>query len=106
MPLQLQGGGSGTTGGVGRDELLLVTDIQPLTVIRANLSSGACQLVHGAPEIGSLHNREATSIGSSSAASGRGAAEGAAPAYAAVLGGAHLHGGSPFVHVGAGRYLR
>lgn len=97
-------------------EALFVTDIQPLTVVGADLVSGSCHVVHG-PSSAAGHGgggsdsdgkNSARDIQTASAGSSQdgGAAKGSAASLAAVLGGARLHGGSPFVPVDPSRYLR
>ncbi|KAL4419884.1 hypothetical protein ABPG75_006982 [Micractinium tetrahymenae] len=99
-------------------ELLFLTDIQPLTLVTADLATGTCRLVRGAGSAADGRN-DSSEEGGGSGSSGRrsggaggakdsavaSAAEGSAASLAAVLGGARLHGGSPFVSIGPSRYL-
>ena len=86
MPLQLASG-----------ELYMVTDVQPLTVVQPDLETGACRVV--------LREGSAPSSASAGGRGGAPAFDGAAD-VAAVVGGGHVHGGSPFVHLGGELYLR
>ena len=104
QPLQLAGSG----------ELLFVTDTLPLTVVRSDLVSGACQVVlDGSTATASTNSSKAGEADAAVAASDGSSNTAAAPAAAAaataalaVLGGAHAHGGSPYVHLDGHRYLR
>lgn len=98
------------------NEALFVTDIQPLTVVSADLKTGSCRLVRGVgTSAGDARNKieegsqSSTNRGGTRVDAGHltgGAAGGDTASLAALLGGAHLHGGSPFVRVGPARYLR
>ena len=106
MPVQLASG-----------EFYRVTDVAPLTVVQPDLRTGACRVVHRegshpavAPR-GASVSRSAVGGGSdrgssSSSTPSNAAAFNGAAAFAGVLGGGHVHGGSPFVHVGEDLYIR
>ncbi len=96
-------------------ELYMVTDVQPLTVVQPDLKTGACKVVYkeGSQAASALRSgpvsRSALAGGTSGAGSTGGsptATFNGAAAFAGVLGGGHVHGGSPFVHIGGDLYLR